>query len=80
MRERDDFMKDKMRKYAYPDSRFGEHPRYLDGGDKVLILNRRKGTLHHRATRSCPNQGINDNREKGRSGIVMECLSVRTHS
>ena len=33
MRERDDFMKEKMRKYAYPDSRFGEHRRYLDGGD-----------------------------------------------
>ena len=46
MRQRDDFMKDKMRKYA--DSRLGDHRQYLDVGDKVLIPNRRKGTIEPR--------------------------------
>ena len=35
MRQRDDFMKEKMRKYA--DSRLGDRRQYLDVGDKVLI-------------------------------------------
>ena len=46
MRQRDDFMKEKMRKYA--DSRLGDHRQYLDVGDKVLIPNRRKGTIEPR--------------------------------
>ena len=39
-------MKEKMRKYA--DSRLGDHRQYLDVGDKVLIPNRRKGTIEPR--------------------------------
>ena len=46
MRQRDDFMEDKMRKYA--DSRLGDHRQYLDVGDKVLIPNCRKGTIEPR--------------------------------
>ena len=48
MRQRDDFMKEIMRKYA--DSRLGHHIQYLDVGDKVLIHNRRKGTIEPRCS------------------------------
>ena len=74
MRQRDDFMKEKMRKYA--DSRLGDHRQYLDVGDKVLTPNRRKGTIEPRYS-SEPHevvglhkyQWVNDNSEKRRSVI-----------
>ena len=46
MRQSDDFMKEKMRKYA--DSRIGDHQQYLDVGDNVLIPDRRKGSIEPR--------------------------------
>ena len=46
MAQRDDFMKHIIRKCA--DSRLGDHRKYSDVGDKVLIPNRRKATIEMR--------------------------------